>query len=322
MTQLKEKRLNLPKIDRRVILTIAPIALLILIAIILGIFTPNFMTVGNAKNVLEQASVLALLAMGLTAVLISGGIDLSIPANLSLGAVLGAIYMRGGGTPIVGAAIMILSCTFIGVINGFSVSKLKIIPFVQTLAMAYIASGTSTALTGGVSIANIPESYIDTIQFKIMGIPAYSLLTIGIAVLLYFLMKDSFFGRWLSAVGTNDRTARISGIPTKNVIFGAYVFSGFMAGIGAIISVGRLLSASAIMAGDNVILDIIASAVVGGVSSTVGGIGNPLGAALGALLVTLISNSMNMMRVSYFLTLMIKGLIIITFVWINSRKEK
>jgi ribose transport system permease protein len=189
---------------------------------------------------------------------------------------------------------------------------------VQTLAMAYIASGTSTALTGGISVSNIPEKFVDVIQFKVFDIPVYSLIAIVLAIIFYVLIKKSYFGHWLYAVGINDRAALVSGIPTKNVQFGAYVFSGFIAGLGAIISVGRLLSASAIMAGDNVIMDVIASAVVGGVS-IFGGVGNPLGAALGALLVTLISNSMNMMKVSYYLTLVIKGLIIIIFVWINSR---
>jgi ribose/xylose/arabinose/galactoside ABC-type transport system permease subunit len=309
------------KIDRNTVITIAPVALLLVIALVLGSITPNFLTIRNGINVLEQASVLALIAMGLSAVLITGGTDFSIPANLSLGAVIGAMYMRNGGNPIIGSAIMLLTCILIGLINGLSVSRLRIIPFVQTLAIAYIATGTSTALTGGVSVSNIPEGFINTIQYRVMGIPVYSLITIVLVIIIYFLFKKSIFGRWLYAVGTNNRAARVSGIPTSNVILGAYVFSGLMAGIGAIISVGRLLSASAIMAGDNLIMDIIASAVVGGVS-IFGGVGNPLGAALGALLVILISNSMNMMRVSYFLTLVIKGLIILIFVWINSRNKK
>lgn len=309
------------KIDRNTILTVGPIALMVVVAIVLGFLTPNFMTVGNAKNVLEQTSVLALLAMGLTPVLVTGGIDLSLPANLSLGAVFGAIYMRGGGNPFIGALIMVAACTLIGAFNGFAVSRLRIIPFVVTLATQFVAIGAATALTGGISVSQIPMEYVDTVQYKLFGIPVYSLITILLVVLFYILMTRSFFGRWIYAVGTNDRAARVSGIPSEKVLLGSYSFAGLMAGLAAVISVGRLLSASALMAGDSVVLDSIAAAVVGGVSSF-GGVGNPLGAALGALLITLISNSMNMMRVSYYLTLVLKGLVIVVFVWLNSRREQ
>ena len=316
--QKQPTRVNL---DRNTILTVVPILTLMIIALILGLFTKNFLTVRNAINVLEQASVLALLAMGITAVLVSGGIDLSLPANLSLGAVVGAIYMRGGGSLFVSALIMVAVCTLIGMINGYAVSFLKMIPFVVTLAMQFVAVGAATALTGSISISDLPMTFIDAVQFRLFGIPVYSLIVIVLTVIFHLVMTRSYFGRWLYAVGTNPKAARVSGVPSNSVIFGAYVFAGFTAGLAAVISVGRLMSASALMAGDNLVLDVIASAVVGGVS-IFGGIGNPLGAAFGALLITLISNSMNMMRVSYYLTLVIKGLVIIIFVYLNSLRRK
>ena len=147
------------------------------------------------------------------------------------------------------------------------------------------------------------------------------MIVIVLTIIFYVVMKQSFFGRWLYAVGTNARASRVSGIPSSRVLFGTYAFAGFTAGLAAVIIAGRLMSASALMAGDNVVLDVISSAVVGGVS-IFGGIGNPLGAALGALLITLISNSMNMMRISYYLTLMIKGVFIIVFIWLNSLRRR
>lgn len=308
-------------LDRNTILTVVPILTLVIIALILGLFTKNFLTIRNFINVLEQASVLALLAMGITAVLVSGGIDLSLPANLSLGAVVGAIYMRGGGDLIVSALIMIGVCVLVGAVNGLAVSYLKMIPLVVTLAMQFVAVGAATALTGSISISDLPMTYIDAVQFRVFGVPIYSIIVIFLTIVFFLVMTRSYFGRWLYAVGTNPKAARVSGIPSNSVIFGAYVFAGFTAGLAAVISVGRLMSASALMAGDNLVLDVIASAVVGGVS-IFGGIGNPLGAALGALLITLISNSMNMMRVSYYLTLVIKGLVIIIFVYLNSLRRK
>jgi ribose/xylose/arabinose/galactoside ABC-type transport system permease subunit len=307
--------------NRDRVLAILPGAILLVIVILLSIFTPNFMTVRNVINVFEQTSALALMAVGMTAVLVGGGIDLSLPANLALAAVLGAMFMRGGGNPVLAGLIMILAGLGIGAINGYAVAYFRMIPFVVTLAMQFIAIGAATWLTQSVSISNLPMSFIDTVQYRLLKVPVHVLIVIVLILVFHVLMRNSFFGRWLYAVGTNARAARVSGIPSQRVIFGTYAFAGLTAGLAAIISVGRLMSASALMAGDNVVLDVISSAVVGGVS-IYGGVGSPLGAALGALLITLISNSMNMLRVSYYLTLMVKGLFIIFFIWLNSLRRR
>jgi len=308
-------------LNREKLLVIVPIAALMVVVIILGIFTPNFMTVRNVINVFEQTSALALMAMGMTAVLIGGGIDLSLPANLALSAVLGAIYMRDGGNPFVAGLIMVGAGIGLGMVNGLAVAYFRMIPFVVTLAMQFIAIGAATALTEAVSISNLPMSFIDTVQFKLFKVPVHVMIVIALTIFFHILMKNSFFGRWLYAVGTNAKAARVSGIPSHVVIWSTYVFAGLTAGLAAVITVGRLMSASALMASDNVVLDTIASAVVGGVS-IYGGVGSPLGAALGALLITLISNSMNMLKVSYYLTLMIKGMFIIAFIWLNSLRRR
>jgi ribose transport system permease protein len=308
-------------ITRDRILASLPIAILLVVLVILGIFTPNFMTTRNIVNVLEQSSALALLAVGMTAVLVGGGIDLSLPANLALAGVLGALFMRGGGNPFVAALIMIASGTLVGAVNGYSVAYFRMIPFVVTLAVQFIAVGAATWLTESVSIANLPMSFVNTVQFRLSRMPVHVLVVAFLTLVFYVLFKYSFFGRWLYAVGINARAARISGVPAQRVIFGTYAFAGMTAGLAAVITVGRLMSASALMAGENVVLDVISSAVVGGVS-IYGGVGNPLGAALGALLITLISNSMNMLHVSYYLTLVLKGVFIIVFIWLNSLRRK
>jgi ribose/xylose/arabinose/galactoside ABC-type transport system permease subunit len=308
-------------ITRDRILAILPIAILLVVLVILGIFTPNFMTTRNIVNVLEQSSALALLAVGMTAVLVGGGIDLSLPANLALAGVIGALFMRGGGNPFVAALIMIASGTLVGAVNGYSVAYFRMIPFVVTLAVQFIAVGAATWLTESVSIANLPMSFVNTVQFRLGRMPVHVLVVAFLTLVFYVLFKYSFFGRWLYAVGINARASRISGVPAQRVIFGTYAFAGMTAGLAAVITVGRLMSASALMAGENAVLDVIGSAVVGGVS-IYGGVGSPLGAALGALLITLISNSMNMLRVSYYLTLVLKGVFIIVFIWLNSLRRK
>jgi len=287
-----------------------PIILFVIVIIILGLLNPLFLKTRNIISVLSRASSLGLMAIGITAVLVGGGIDLSIPPLMALGGILGAMYMREGGNPILGAFIMIAVCTFGGMINGYAVAYLKMIPFVVTLSMMYIAMGASIWLTREVSIAGLPSSFIDTITGNIWTIPVPVLFLLIITVVVTFLMRKSLYGRWLYAVGSNPEIARALGVPKDRIIFGTYVFAGFFAGLAAIITTAMLLSASSRMGAEGVVLNVIASAVVGGVS-IYGGVGSPLGAVAGAILISFISNIMNLMRVTYYMTLVIKGCIIV-----------
>ena len=140
-------------------------------------------------------------------------------------------------------------------------------------------------------------------------------------VIMTIMMRRGLFGRWLYAVGTNVRAARVSGIPAQRVVFLTYVISGLFAGLTAILLSARLGSASANIGNDGVVLDIISAVVVGGVS-IYGGVGGPLGAVLGAIFITAISNSMNMLQISFFAGLVIKGLVILLFVAFNSLKRR
>jgi len=332
-------------LNTNLLLSVLPFVVLVIIAIILAIRTPHFGTFRNLTNVLEQSSTLAILAIGMSCVLIVGGIDLSLPAIMALSAVVGVIFLRatsGVTDPVtqklIGAAsipdpvlraflaiaIMVVVGMAAGAINGFAVSYLKMVPFVVTLAMQFICLGAATWLTKSVGIQidyNLNGFFVDITQKRFDYVPIDILYAIIFVVIAYLLMRRSFMGRWLYAAGTNAKTARISGIPTQKVILAAYVVSGLTAGIAAVITSGRLLSASALIAGENAVLDVVSSAVVGGVS-IYGGSGSPVGAALGAVLIGLISNSMNMQRVSYDLTLMIKGLFILAFIYVYSFRKK
>jgi ribose/xylose/arabinose/galactoside ABC-type transport system permease subunit len=285
--------------------------------IILGLLNPILLMPHNIINVLTRSSPLGLMVIGITAVLIGGGIDLSIPPMMALGGILGAMYMRAGGNPILGGLIMVAICSFGGAINGYAVSYLRMIPFVVTLSMMYIAMGASIWLTREVSIADLPASFLNTINGHIWIIPVPVLLLIVITAIVTFLMRKSIYGRWLYAVGSNVEIARSLGIPVYRVIFGTYVFAGFFAGIAAIITTGVLLSASSRMGAEGVVLNVIASAVIGGVS-IYGGVGGPLGAVMGAILITYISNIMNIIGITYFMTLIIKGCTIVGVIYLYS----
>jgi ribose/xylose/arabinose/galactoside ABC-type transport system permease subunit len=192
-----------------------------------------------------------------------------------------------------------------------------------TLSMMYVTSGASVWITESTSITGLPDSFSDAILLKIWGIPLPVYIMLFLGIICTIIIKSSMQGRWIYAVGTNITAARISGIPVKKVKLWAYILAGVFAGLGAILNTARLASASATMGQSVVVLDVASSAVVGGVS-IYGGVGSPIMAIVGALLITLISNSMNMLGVSYYITLIVKGFVIIAFIgfdaWLRRRQ--
>ena len=298
-----------------------PLIVMLAVLVYMAFTVEHFMTQRNLINILRQASALAVMAVGMTAVLITGGIDLSIPSNMAFGGILGAMYMRDGGNPVAASFIMIATCTFVGAVNGLSVAYLRMIPFVVTLSMMYVMEGAALLVTEKVSVVGLHQGFIDFVWGKLLGIPNPVILMVAVVAVAWVIFHRSYYGRWLYAVGINSRTAQVSGIPTRRVTFGAYVFSGLCAGIAAIIITGRLMSASAVMGQSGNVLDIVASSVVGGVS-IYGGAGSPVGAALGAVLIAFISNSMNMMHVEYYTTLVIKGIVIIAVIALDTLRKR
>src|SRR3990172_2430770 len=191
-----------------------PLILLAIVIIVIGLYTPNFLTARNAINILRQSAALGLMAIGMTTVMIGGGIDLSIPSMMAFSGILGAMYMRDGGNPFVAALIMVGAGMLGGSINGFAVAYLRMIPFVVTLAMMNIAMGASIWITQSVSVAPINQGFIDVVMAKFGIIPMPVIFVAIVTLIAQVLMKNGIFGRWLFAVGTNVRAARVSGIPT------------------------------------------------------------------------------------------------------------
>ena len=300
---------------------VASAVLVIATLIAISVYAPSFFRYHNIINVLLQASLLGLLAIGMTIVMIDGGIDLSLPANTAMGAVLGALYMRAGGDWALGALIMIATGVVIGFVNGFAVAHLKMIPFVVTLATMTVVSGASIWMTNSLSISQLPDSFVELFDARpLFGVPVTVLIVAALAAVIAMLMRSSVVGRWAYAVGINERAARVARIPIRRVILASYMFSGLMAGLTAVLLTARLGSASANMGNDGVVLDIVSACVVGGVS-IYGGSGRVSGALFGALLITILSNAMNLIGVSYYLSLIVKGAVIIVFVAIDGRKE-
>ncbi len=295
----------------------SPLLVFGILAVILSLAVPNFLSLRNIVNLLTQSSAIGLMALGMTFVLILGGIDLSIPANMAFSGILGAIIMRDMGTPVLACIVMVIVSTAVGSFNGFAVAKLRMIPFIVTLSMQAILMGCSIWITNNDSVYNLPEVFSDTILYRIGILPVPVFVLLVVTVITQLILKRSFYGRWIYYVGINRDAARVSGIPGDLVTFSGYALSGFFAGLAAVIVTARLNSASATMGSENIVLDIVSSAVVGGVS-IYGGIGTAAGAVVGAIFITVISNSMNLLHVPYYLTLVIKGAVIIGVVGIGS----
>jgi ribose/xylose/arabinose/galactoside ABC-type transport system permease subunit len=291
--------------------------LLSAIIITLALFAPNFFRIQNAINIVVQASTLGILALGMTFVMIGGGIDLSMPANMALAAVLGAMSMAAGVNPLVGSLAIIVSGIGIGLLNGFAVAYLRMIPFVVTLAMLTVVTGVTIWVTNSVSVAVTSDAFFDVLLANLYRIPVSVAVLIVCGVIATVIMSATVYGRWLYAVGINREAARVARVPIQLTICASYAFAGLMAGLTAVLLTARLGSASAAMGSDGVVLDTISACVVGGIS-IYGGVGRPLGAIIGAVLITLISNALNMLGVSYYFSLMIKGAVIVLFIFADN----
>ena len=290
------------------------IALIVLfILVFLWAYAPSFFKINNLVNILVQAATLAVMAVGMSVVMIGGGIDLSLPFNAAVSAVLGAMYMRANGGVVVGSLIMLASASAIGLLNGLAVGYLGMIPFVVTLAMMSITAGSAVWLTNSISISHLPPEFIAFFRLRVAGLPVLVIVGLSFCILATFLMSRSVFARQLYAVGSNARAARIARLPTNRVIVVSYVVAGISAGLAAAMLTGRLASASANLASPSTVLDVVSACVVGGVS-IYGGAGTVWGAALGALFITLLSNALNAAEVSLYVSQMIRGAVIIAFV--------
>jgi ribose/xylose/arabinose/galactoside ABC-type transport system permease subunit len=307
-----------PPISRAVLSGMIMVLALVVLLGIIWFIAPRFFRVSNVVNVLLQASVLGLPAIGMTAVLITGGIDLSLPANTALSAVLGAIVMKATGSATLGLFVMIAVGASLGAMNGMAVAKLKMIPFVVTLSTMTIASGLCVWITNSQSVTGIPTGYLDLFTARPLGVPVTVLVLLAMTATSSVVMKRSIPGYWLYAVGLNAKAAKVARVPVEWVVCGTYVFAGLMAGLTAILLTARLGSASANMGADSFTLDIIAACVVGGVS-TFGGVGTVVRAVLGAVLITVLSNAINLAGISFYFSLVIKGFVIIAFVAAEGR---
>jgi ribose/xylose/arabinose/galactoside ABC-type transport system permease subunit len=318
MTSAAVRRIALIATPARII----PLLLALAILVFLYYYASHFFAQRNIVNILVQMSSLALLAIGMTFVMVGGGIDLSMPATMAFGAVLGAFLMRAGYNPVLANLVTLLAAAAVGLVNGAAVAVFRMTPFVVTLASMTAVGGATVWMTNSVSVSHFPDAFFNFYLARPFGVPVTVIILVVAALIASTVTSSTIFGRWLYALGINARAARVARIPVERVLFVTYLVSALLAGLTGVLLSARLGSASANIGNDGVVLDIVSACVVGGVS-IYGGAGKPLGAVFGAFFITLISNSLNQLGVSYFMNLVVKGIVIIAFIYLDklARRE-
>ncbi|WP_197490792.1 ribose ABC transporter permease [Brevibacillus sp. SKDU10] len=296
-----------------------PLLGLFLLVIILSIVSSDFLTVSNIFNVLRQVSINALIAFGMTFVILTGGIDLSVGSTLALSSALSAGLMASGGDPFLAIAVGLLAGLVMGAFNGILVAKGNVAPFIATLATMTVFRGLTLVYTEGKPITGLPDSFGLVGKSFFLQIPMPVIWMLLSFVALYFILKHTTFGRHVYALGSNEEATRLSGVSTTKVKIWVYSISGLFASLAGIILTSRLNSAQP-TAGTSYELDAIAAVVLGGTSLS-GGKGWIVGTLIGAMIIGVLNNGLNLLNVSSFYQLVAKGAVILIAVLLDRSKK-
>ena len=276
------------------------------------LFVNKFANPVNLANMLVQCVDLIILSCGMTFVFMNGGIDFSVSAVLGLSSVLGAKVMNLGGDPllltVLGVAVMLAVGMGIGVLNGLTVTLLRMPSFIATMATQLIFAGLALWYTQSATIGGLPRPFLLIGRGAVFGVQMPIFIMLIIVAGAAFVLHRTVLGRYIFSVGTNHRTSLISGIPVKKTIFSLFLFSGGLAAVSAIIMTSRS-GAGMPALGKSMLMDIVGAVVIGGTSVT-GGRGSILGTATGAALIIVLNNSLNLLVIEWYVINALKGVMI------------
>ena len=292
----------------------------IAVIVILSIICPSFLTWKNLLNIVRKSSIHGVMAIGMTFVILTAGIDLSVGSVLALTGVLCASFEHAG-LPIVVIVIVTLGIgAFIGSVNGLIITKGKVTPFVVTLGMMSVARGLAHIYTDGQPISGFGSNfrYIGGGDFFYVPVPI--IIFVFTLLIAAVILRDTRLGRYIYAIGGNEEAVRLSGINVDRFKIAVYAISGLTAALGAVILTSRLNAGESI-AGVGYELDVIASVVIGG-TSLMGGRGSVWGTFVGALLIGVIDNGMNLLLIPAYWQLVVKGSIIVGAALLDRLREK
>jgi ribose transport system permease protein len=294
---------------------------LVLLCAVLWILTPHFLTVSNLLNIVQQTSINAIVAAGMTFVIISGGIDLSVGSILALsGVVLGWVLMWNQPPMLTGVVAALAVGTLCGLINGVLISIGRLPAFIATLGMMSVARGAALMFTEGRPISGFEEQYRWIATGSIGFVPMPVIVMVVVYAVAHFVLTRTTFGRYVYAIGGNEEATRLSGVSVRFHKTAVYCVSGLMSGVAAIVLTARLNSAQPI-AGMMYELDAIAATVIGG-TSLLGGQGSLGGTLVGALIMGVLRNGLNLLGVSSFLQQIVIGVVIVVAVLVDTTLKR
>ncbi|MDR2900835.1 MAG: ABC transporter permease [Treponema sp.] len=310
-------KLNLSRTQKQFLSTLSG---LVIICIFFTIMSPYFLTVRNLLTVATQTAIIAIIAVGQTYVMITSGIDLSIGSNIALSGMIAALAMKAGVPIPVAVLFAVLSGCVVGLINGLLVSYAKLPPFIATLGTMTAIRGVSLTLTQGIPISGLPQAFTKFGTESTLGIPNPVIIMVILVVIFGFILAKTKLGRYVYAVGSNFEAARLSGVNNNKTLISVYIFSGLLAAFAGLIMAARIISAQP-AGGEGYELDAVASSVIGG-TSTMGGEGAIAGTFIGAFVIGVLRNGLNLIGVSPFIQKIVIGCVIVGAVFFDRIKRK
>lgn len=306
----------------------AVLALATAAALLFWAAVPGFATPANAANIGSNLLPLLALAIGQTIVLIGGGIDLSVTSTIALASVAGAAVMTGDGGPLAGSPLAVPAAVAamlgvglaVGLVNGIAVVRLGMPAFMVTLAAMMMAGGLAVRATRSQKIYGLPDAFLALADGRWLGVPIGVWVVGPLALGAHVVLSRTVAGRWLYAVGRNRRAAWISGVPVGLVVAGSYLAVGGCNAVGSMVYTARLMTGSPEIA-PRILLDVIAACVIGG-TSLFGGRGTVAGTMYGVLFIAVIDNGLNLMNLSNFMIMVVKGGVILLAALLDAERAR
>lgn len=319
ISQNKNKQLDL----KSLLIKYKSLVGLLLLIVVVSILSPSFLSTRNILNILRQTSVNAIIAAGMTFVILTGGIDLSVGSVLALSGAFAASLLASGQSIIVAVIAAIVVGAVVGFLNGFVIAKGKLQPFIATLATMTILRGVTLVFTDGKPITlgsnALAMAFGKIGGGTILGVPSPVIITILVFITCYYILNYTKMGRYTYALGGNEEATKLSGLNTDRIKIWVYTISGILSAVAGIIITSRLYSAQP-TAGTGYELDAIAAVVLGGTKLT-GGKGKISGTIIGALIIGVLSNALNILDVSSYYQMMVKGIVILIAVLLDRKSN-
>ncbi len=297
-----------------------PFLTLIVLFIALSLATPHFLTETNLSSVARQTAVINIMALGMTLVIVAGGIDLSVGSILAMAGLIGTMAIAKGYSIPIGVAAGILVGGFWGFVNGSLTTGLKINPFIVTLGTLGIVRGLTLIISNGLPVHELPESFSYLGEGKLAGVPFVLWVVLACALGVHVILEHTKLGRYAFTIGSNEAAAFYAGIPVPFHTTAVYALSGMLTGLAGMVEASRLMTGQP-TAGQGYELQAIAAVVIGG-GSLRGGEGSVTGTLIGAFIMGLLSNGSDLLGISPYLQQAIIGAVIILAVWVDELRKR